>query len=151
MKGNVLEAVIGAVVLVVASFFIYFACISEGEKINDGYVLVARFDDVSGLAQGADVKLNGIKIGIVRSLKIDENYQARAELLLKNPVKIPCDSSAEIVTEGIIGSKFVAMNPGFSEKKFAEGDEIELTKSSLNLERLIDKFIINSSAKKPEE
>lgn len=146
MKGNILEAVIGAVVLIVASFFIYFAYMSSGEKIKEGYVLIARFDDVSGLSSGSDVKLNGIKVGIIKNLTLDENYQARVELLLKDTVKIPADSSVSVTTDGLMGNKFVAISAGFSSEKLKPGDEIELTRSSINLEKLIDKFAINGTA-----
>ena len=151
MKGNILEAVIGAVVLAVASIFMYFAYTSSGEKITNGYVLVARFDDVGGLAVGADIKLNGIKVGIVKSLRIDKNYQAKAELLLRNDIKIPKDSSASVSTDGLLGSKFMAINPGFSEEKFKPGDEIELTRSSVNLEKLIDKLVVGDKKKEKDE
>ena len=151
MKGNILESVIGAVVLVVAVFFIYFAYVSSGEKIKEGYVLVARFDDVSGLAAGADVKLNGIKVGIVKSLTLDESYQAKAELLLKDNIKIPTDSSVAITTDGIMGNKFVAISAGFAEEKLKPNEEVELTRSSINLEKLIDKFALGGDSKKAEE
>ena len=151
MKGNILEAVIGAVVLVVASFFMYFAYVSSGDKIKEGYVVFARFDDVTGLASGADIKMNGIKIGIVKELKIDENYQAVANFLIKNGVNIPDDSSAAISTDGIIGSKFVSIEPGFSENLLKEGDRISMTRSSVNLERLIDKFVVSSDSSKSEK
>lgn len=145
MKGNILEAVIGAVVLVVASFFIYFAYVSSGEKIKEGYVLNARFDDVSGLSVGSDIKLNGIKVGVVKNLSIDENYQAKAELLIKDAIKIPVDSSVSVTTDGIMGNKFIAVSAGFSKEKFAPGNEIELTRSSINLEKLIDKFALGGN------
>ena len=141
MKGNFLEAIIGAVVLVVSAFFIYFACISSGEKIKDGYVLIARFEDATGLASGADVKLNGIKIGIVKSLSLNKDYSVKAELLIQNKYKIPMDSSASISTEGIMGNKFVSISVGYSDNEYKPGSEIEDTKSSINLEKLIDKVI----------
>lgn len=147
MKGNVLESVIGAVVLVVAVFFVYFAYNSSGEKIKEGYVLTARFDDVSGLTNGSDVKLNGIKVGIVKSLKLDDNYQAKVELLIRDKIKIPSDSSVSVTTDGIMGNKFVAITAGFSENKLNPNEEIEITRSSVNLEKLIDKFAVSGSAK----
>lgn len=141
VKGNVLEAAIGAVVLVVASFFVYFAYVSSGEKIKDGYVVTARFEDASGLSSGSDVKLNGIKIGVVRSLKLGENYQAVTELLIKEGIKIPRDSSAVITTDGIMGNKYISVSAGFEHEALSEGEEIEITKSSVNLENLIDRFV----------
>ena len=151
MRGNILESVIGAVVLVVAVFFIYFAYVSSGEKIKEGYVITARFDDVSGLAAGADVKLNGIKVGIVKNLKLDENYQAKVELLIKDGITVPVDSSVAISTDGIMGNKFVSVSAGFSEEKLKPNDEVELTRSSVNLEKLIDKFALGGNSKSEEK
>ena len=150
MRGNILESVIGAVVLVVAVFFIYFAYVSSGE-IKEGYVITARFDDVSGLAAGADVKLNGIKVGIVKNLKLDENYQAKVELLIKDGITVPVDSSVAISTDGIMGNKFVSVSAGFSEEKLKPNDEVELTRSSVNLEKLIDKFALGGNSKSEEK
>ncbi|MDR1289514.1 MAG: MlaD family protein [Holosporales bacterium] len=147
MKGNVLEAIIGAVVLIVASLFMYFAYISSGEKVKDGYTLLTRFDDASGIMVGSDVKLNGIKVGIVRSLELDENYQANVIILIKKDIKIPTDSSANISTEGLMGNKFIAITPGYKPEKLNEGEEIEITRSAVNLERLVDKFLIGGSSK----
>ncbi|MBQ7524291.1 MAG: MCE family protein [Alphaproteobacteria bacterium] len=151
VKGNLLEAVIGAVVLVVAAFFVYFAYVSSGEKIKEGYVVTARFDDVSGLTSGSDVKLNGIKIGIVKSLVIDDDYQAKVELLIKDAIKIPADSSVSITTDGLMGNKFVAVSAGFSPDKFKAGDEFEFTRSSINLEKLIDKLALGGGSKGEEK
>ncbi|MDR1034966.1 MAG: outer membrane lipid asymmetry maintenance protein MlaD [Holosporales bacterium] len=147
MKGNVLEAIIGGVVLIVASFFMYFAYTSSGEKVKQGYVLLTRFEDVSGIMVGSDVKLNGIKIGMVKSLLLDENYQANVNILIKEEVKIPVDSAAHVSTEGLMGNKFISIVPGFKEEKLKEGDEIEVTRSAVNLERLIDKFLIGMGKK----
>lgn len=144
MKGNILEAIIGAVVLIIAGFFVYFAFASSGEKINDGYILTARFNNVSGLAVGADIKINGIKVGIVKSLTIDENYQAKAELLLKRNILIPSDTGAVITTDGLMGNKFIALEIGFSEETLAPNSAIKSTKSAINLENLVDKFIAGS-------
>lgn len=141
MKTNVLEVVIGAVVLVLASFFLYFAYVTSGEKIKDGYILVAKFEDVSGLTEGADVKINGIKVGIVKKLGLDEDYSAKAELIIKNEYQIPEDSSLAISTDGIMGNKFISISTGYSDKYLEPNAEVEDTKSSLNLEKIFDKFI----------
>lgn len=151
MKGNILEAVIGAVVLIVASFFIYFAYVSSGEKIKGGYIVTARFDDVSGLSSGSDVKLNGIKVGIIKNLSLDKNYQAKVDLLLKDNIEIPSDSSVSVTTDGLMGNKFIAISAGFSKEKLKPGDEIELTRSSVNLETLIDKFAIGNGNSQEEK
>jgi phospholipid/cholesterol/gamma-HCH transport system substrate-binding protein len=147
MKGNVLEAVIGFVVLLISAFFIYFAYTTSGEKINHGYTLVAKFDDVGGLVTGANVKINGIKVGVVQSLYIDKNYQAVATMLLKREVHVPADTAAAITTDGLMGNKFIALKTGFSEETLKEGAEIQSTVSAMNLEDLVDKFVVSFISK----
>ncbi|MBR1944488.1 MAG: outer membrane lipid asymmetry maintenance protein MlaD [Alphaproteobacteria bacterium] len=155
MKTNVLEVVIGAVVIVAASFFLYFAYVTSGEKIKDGYNIFARFEDVSGLTEGADVKINGIKVGIVNKLSLDkEDYSARADLTIKNEYKIPEDSSLSISTDGLMGNKFISISLGYSDKYLEPKSELEDTKSSVNLEKIIDTVIngfINKPSSKKEE
>lgn len=141
MKGNFLEAIIGAIVLIVSGFFMYFAITTSGEKIKNGYTLTARFEDVTGLTSGADVKMNGIKIGIVQSLSLDKDYSARVEMVINNKYKIPSDSGVSVSTDGIMGNKFIAISCGYADDVLKPGDEIEDTKSSVNLEKLVDKFI----------
>ena len=155
MKTNVLEVVIGAVVIVAASLFLYFAYITSGEKIKDGYTISATFEDVSGLTEGADVKINGIKVGIVKKLKLDpEDYSAKAELIIKNEYKIPEDSSLSISTDGLMGNKFISILIGYSDKYLDKNAEVEDTKSSVNLEKMIDKVVagfISKPSRKEEE
>lgn len=144
MSGNIIEAVIGGVVLVIASFFVFFAYTTSGEKIDNGYTLTARFDDVSGITPGSDIKMNGIKIGIVKSLVIDKDYLASSQMLIKREIKIPSDSTFAITTDGIIGSKFIAVDPGTSEAYFKDMDEVGNTRSSINLEGLLNKFLFST-------
>ena len=110
MRGNILEAVVGAIVLFVAAFFLYFAYTSNGEKIDDGYELITNFNNVGGLVVGADVKISGVKVGIVKSISVDKDYTARVILLMKPNIKIPVDSVARIATSGLIGNNFIAID-----------------------------------------
>lgn len=147
MKGNILESIVGAVVLVVAAVFVYFVCVSEVWRGDHGYVLHALFDDAGGLTVGSDVKVSGIKVGVVKSLRIDKNYQANVALLIRSDVNFPNDSSAEIATDGLLGSKFVAINVGFAKEQYAQGDTIDFTKSGLSIEKLINQFIVGGNKK----
>ncbi len=144
MRGNALEAIIGAIVLVIASFFVYFAYETSGQKIKEGYEVLARFGDISGITSGSDVKLNGIKIGTVQKVSIDKDYQASITLLIKDNIKIPEDSSLTVTTDGIMGNKYIAVNAGFSSEMIKPGAEIEKTKSAMNLESLIENFAIGT-------
>lgn len=152
MRGNILEAAVGAIVLFVAAFFLYFAYTSNGEKINDGYTVVANFDNVGSLVTGADVKISGVKVGIVKSISVDSDYTACVTLLLKSNIRIPVDSAACIATDGLIGNKFVSISIGGESDTMKNGDKFDVTKSAVNLEDLIDKivggFINGSNANK---
>jgi phospholipid/cholesterol/gamma-HCH transport system substrate-binding protein len=141
MNGNILEAIVGAVVLVVAAASVYVAYTSGWREASGGYVLIAKFSNAGGITEGSDVKMSGIKIGVVNKLAIDEQYQARAELLINDGVTIPDDSSAAVTSDGIIGNKFISVITGFSQENFQPGAEITITRSAVNLESIIDKFV----------
>ena len=113
MNGNLFEALIGAVVLVVAGVFLVFAFTTADIGSVQGYQVVARFDRVDGLNIGSDVRLSGIKVGTVTSMELDhETFLAVVLMSVEPEVKLPKDSSAQIVTDGLLGGKFMAIVPG---------------------------------------
>ena len=141
MKGNLFEALIGAVVLAFAVFFLVFAFSSTDVGAVDGYEVTATFDRVDGVNAGADVRMSGIKIGTVTKLELDlQTFLAKATLNIDRSVELPDDSSAEITTEGLLGGKYMAIVPGGAEDAIAPGGRIQFTQSSLSLEGLIGRF-----------
>ena len=141
MKGNLFEALIGAVVLAVAAFFLVFAFSSTDVGAVNGYEVTATFDRVDGVNAGADVRMSGIKIGTVIKLELDpQTFLAKATLNIDKAVELPDDSSAEITTEGLLGGKYMAIVPGGAEDVIAPGGRIQFTQSSLSLEGLISRF-----------
>jgi phospholipid/cholesterol/gamma-HCH transport system substrate-binding protein len=141
MKGNLFEALIGAVVLAVAAVFLVFAFSTTDVGAVDGYEVTATFDRVDGVNAGADVRMSGIKIGTVTKLELDpQTFLARATLNIDSAVELPSDSSAEITTEGLLGGKYMAIVPGGAEDVIPDGGRIQFTQSSLSLEGLIGRF-----------
>lgn len=141
MKGNLFEALIGAVVLAVAAVFLIFAFSTTDVGAVDGYEVTATFDRVDGVNAGADVRMSGIKIGTVTKLELDpQTFLARATLNIDSAVELPSDSSAEITTEGLLGGKYMAIVPGGAEDVIPDGGRIQFTQSSLSLEGLIGRF-----------
>ena len=141
MKGNLFEALIGAVVLAVAAFFLVFAFSTTDVGAVDGYEVTATFDRVDGVNAGADVRMSGIKIGTVTKLELDrQTFLAKATLNIDSAVELPDDSSAEITTEGLLGGKYMAIVPGGAEDVIPPGGRIQFTQSSLSLEGLIGRF-----------
>ena len=144
MKRNVIETIMGGLVLLVAGGFLFFAY--QGGKVEaaSGYDLLAKFDRVDGLVVGADVRVSGIKVGAVTAQDIDPtNYQAVVTLTVRDDVKLPRDSSAEIIGDGLLGGKYVQITPGGDEAMLKAGGVISYTQSAVNLEEMIGKFVFS--------
>jgi len=146
MKRNAFETLIGAVVLMVAAGFLMFAYKNTGMTGVNGYSLIAKFDRADGLSLGSDVRVSGLKVGTVTQEKIDpKTYLAIITMDIDDAIKIPKDSSAEIVSDGLLGGKYIALVPGGAEKMLKNNDQIQFTQSSVNIESLIGKFMFGSA------
>jgi len=147
MDKNIVETLMGALVLVVAGIFIAIAYKSGNFNTGEsGYPITAKFEGVDGITIGSDVRIAGIKIGTVTGQTLDVNdYMAQMTLNIDDEVKIPLDSSAAIVSEGLLGSKYVSITPGAEEEFLKSGEEVEITQSSVNLEALLGKFGFGSA------
>src|SRR5688572_20317752 len=117
MANNAIETVMGAVVLAVAGGFLYFAYDNSNVKSIDGYAIKADFSNIAGIAVGSDVRIGGVKVGVVEEIALDPtNYQAQAILRVQDNVKLPKDSSAAIQSAGLLGDKYVTLEPGGDEQ-----------------------------------
>ncbi len=144
MSNNAIETVMGAVVLAVAGGFLYFAYSNGSVKQIDGYAVKAAFTSINGIAPGSAVRVGGIKIGVVEEMTLDpKSYKAVATLRVQDDVKLPKDSSAAIQSPGLMGDKFIGIEPGGDEENLAEGDTIEYTQPSVSLEEMIGKFVFS--------
>lgn len=144
MANNAIETVMGAVVLAVAGGFLYFAYSNSDVKPIEGYSLTASFTNISGIGPGSAVRVGGIKIGVVESLDLDpSNFQAIAKLRIGENIKLPRDSSASVQSSGLLGDKFLALEPGGDETNLADGEKIAFTQPSVSLEELIGKFVFS--------
>jgi len=149
MGRNVFETIVGAVVLLVAAGFLYIAY-SSGQlgAPSDGTVLTARFDRVDGLSVGGDVRVSGLKVGTITEQHIDlKTYQAEVVMSIDSGLKLPKDSTAEIIGDGLLGGKYLALIPGGSDEYLTSGGRITFTQSSISLESLIGKFMFGGSEK----
>ena len=144
MSRSIVETVLGAVVLIVAFGFLGWAYTNSSAGDPGGYQLKAQFDRVDGLDVGADVRISGIKIGRVLSQAIDPiTYRAQVEFSVSNTIELPSDTSAAIVSTGLLGGKYLALVPGAEDIMLADGEEVAFTQSSVNLEDLIGQFIFS--------
>ena len=149
MQNSVVETLIGAAVITVAALFLTFAYTSTGAGAVAGYDVVARFDRVDGVNVGTDVRLSGIKVGTVAGLTLDpKSYNAVATLSIKNDVKLPEDSSIRVTSEGLLGSQYLSIDPGGSDKMIAAGGQIENTHGAIDLIGLLGKAVFGAGGSK---
>lgn len=142
MKRNVIETVLGAVVLLVAGVFLLFAYNSADLRPVAGYQLTARFNAVDGLTVGSDVRVGGIKVGSVVGQRIDlTDYRAVVTMSIKPEIRLPVDTVAAVAAEGLLGGKYIRLDPGGSDARLAAGDELEHTRDIVSLEEMLGKVI----------
>ena len=112
---------------------------------DDGYTVIARFDNIGGLAVRAPVRMAGVTIGRVSAIEFDsERFEAVVSLRIDSSYdQIPEDSDASILTSGLLGGQYVGLNPGGSFEPLVEGSELEITQSAIVLEDLIGKFLLS--------
>lgn len=142
MGGRLLESLIGAVVIIVAVGFLIFVYSSTQVGTVQGYEIIAKFDRVDGLGVGSDVRVGGIKVGTITDQHIEaDSFLAVVHMNIDPDIRMPTDSSASIVSNGLLGSKYLALTPGADEEVLVSGGEIRFTQSSVNIESLISQLV----------
>ncbi|MDP6709493.1 MAG: outer membrane lipid asymmetry maintenance protein MlaD [Alphaproteobacteria bacterium] len=142
MGGNLVETLIGAVVLVVAAVFLIFAYNKAGVAKVDGYELVARFDKVDGIRVGSDVVMSGIKIGTVVDQQLDrKEFIAVLRITVDELLQLPTDSTIKVTSSGLLGDKYLAIEPGASDEIMEPGDTFEFAQGSIDLMDLLGKAV----------
>jgi len=146
MRNNLLESLIGFVVILIAIiFFIYSYSMMGNKNSSRTYEITAVFNEVSGLMSGSDVRLSGIKVGSVTTQTLDgDSYEAVVSMQINNDIKIPTDSSAKISAEGLLGGNYISIEPGGSDEILMDGDVIEFTQGSIDLIGLLGNAVFGS-------
>jgi phospholipid/cholesterol/gamma-HCH transport system substrate-binding protein len=150
MGRNLIETIMGAVVLVVAGLFLAFAYTHTDLKEVQGYEISAQFASVGGLDKGSDVRINGVKVGTVKDYELDKvTFSAVVKLSIASDVRLPSDTLATISTEGLLGGKFVKLIPGRDSGRIAEGGRIARTKDFKSIEEMVGELIFLATADSP--
>ncbi|HEB98995.1 MAG TPA: outer membrane lipid asymmetry maintenance protein MlaD [Thiotrichales bacterium] len=112
-------------------------------RTGPSYEVTARFEDVSGLKVRSPVTMAGVRIGRVKAIEFDdEALQAVVTLeIAQRHNRLPRDTSASIYTAGLLGEKYIGLEPGGEEESLRPGDQIRLTQDSMVLEKLLSQFI----------
>ena len=142
MNKKPVETIMGIVVLLVAVVFLAFAYRVSDLQVVQGYELHAEFLKVGGLNIGSDVRINGIKIGTVTNQKLSpEDYTVDVVLSISSDIKLPVDSVVSITSDGLMGDKFVKIEPGKAKTFFQNGDSFAKTKDYKTLEDMVGEII----------
>ena len=145
MHRNLIETVMGAVVLLVAGLFVVFAYAQADFRAGGGYDVYAKFDKVTGLGSGADVRISGIKVGTVVGQELEPStFLARVRMRIDSHIKLPTDTAAHIVAEGLLGGYSLSLIPGADETSIPAGGTINFTQSAVDLVQLLSKFVFSA-------
>ena len=119
----------------------------SGGEFGETYKITAKFSNVGGLTTKAPVNLAGVRVGRVSAIRIDpNNYNAVVEMSIDRRYdNLPLDTSAAILTQGLLGAQFVGLEPGGDDIHLEEGDEITLTQSAVVLEQLISQMLFSKA------
>jgi phospholipid/cholesterol/gamma-HCH transport system substrate-binding protein len=150
MQRKSLDIWVGLFVLLGALAVMFLALkVGNMSSMNFGpsYTVIARFDNIGGLKPRAPVKSAGVVVGRVESIAFnDKTFQAQVTMRMQGEVQFPKDSSAKILTSGLLGEQYIGLEPGGDEKNFIEGDRIKSTQSAIVLENLISQFLFSKAA-----
>jgi phospholipid/cholesterol/gamma-HCH transport system substrate-binding protein len=146
MHRNIIETVMGGVVLLVAVFFVVFAFSSTDVGTVSGYTLTANFTNADGLRPGTEVRISGVKVGTVTAQTLNpETFVATVTMSIEDRVKLPTDSSARVLADGLLGDKFIMIDPGGAEEMLPPGGRIAYTQASINIVDLIGRFVFSGT------
>ena len=149
MRTRTLELIVGLFILVGVLALLVLALRVSGLTVSttaDSYKVYAHFDNIAGLTPRAKVTMAGVTIGQVTRIEFDKNrYTGKVEMAIRGDVNtLPSDSTASILTAGLLGEKYIGISVGGEEQMLADGDEIFDTQSALVLEELIGRFLLNT-------
>jgi phospholipid/cholesterol/gamma-HCH transport system substrate-binding protein len=150
MKKTVLDFWVGLFVIL-GFVALLFLALKAGNmstlSFQPTYQVKMRFDNIGGLKANAPVKSAGVTVGRVKSITFDDHtFQALVTIDLDKQYQFPDDSSAKILTSGLLGEQYLGLEPGGSEQNLKSGATIAMTQSAIVLENLIGQFLYSKAA-----
>ena len=149
VRRNVVETIVGALVLVVAGIFVFYAFARSDRAGTGGYEIIARFGRVDGLKRGADVTLSGVKVGTVSAIDLDrKDYKAVVHMTVTSGVQVPLDTNAKIISESLLGGMVIVLDPGGDPTMVKPGGEVANTQDAISFTELLAKFMFSGTGSK---
>lgn len=139
------DSLVGIFVLIGLGAIAYLSVSLGGASYRGpgGLELIATFDQIGGLKLRSRVVVGGVKMGQVIAITLDEDLRARVMLEIDDQLRLPVDTSASILTSGVLGDQYIELEPGGEEQYLQSGDEIQFTQNAFVLERMIGKVVQN--------
>ena len=143
MNRNYIESILGFLTLIVATaFFLNFLDVNSDKQLSESYTLKAKFLKVGGILIGNDVKMRGVKIGVVNNVELDSDYFAVVEFQIYSNIKIPENSSITVQSDGILGNKYLSITPSGKQETVLESNkEIKQVIDFESIEDQVSKII----------
>ena len=144
MQKNTLETLLGAIILAVSLYFIFFLQQATQLSSGDTYTVYAKFNRVDGLGIGSKIKLGGIQIGSVADQEIDPlTFMAKISMRIQSNIQLPMDSSARVIADGLLGDAFIDIQPGGADGNIPQEGYINYTQDAVNLVDLLGRFVFS--------
>jgi phospholipid/cholesterol/gamma-HCH transport system substrate-binding protein len=155
MQRKSLDLWVGLFVLLGAGALLFLA-LKAGNmsslSFEQTYPVVTRFDNIGGLKPRAPVKSAGVVVGRVTDISFnDKTFQATVTLNIEERYKFPKDTSAKILTSGLLGEQYIGLEAGGDTVNLAAGDRINMTQSAIVLENLISQFLFSKATEGKED
>jgi len=142
------EILVGAVVVFALAVFLVYA-FASGKSARAGYVLNARYDQVDGLTVGSPILLAGVKIGEVNEMRLDPaSRKPIVGMLIDRAIKLPKDTAAMVLSDGVLGGKFVKLVPGAEDEFMKSGEQFQYVQDSVIVEELLDMIVRRAEARR---
>lgn len=150
-KHKIRHIMLGMLVVALTAMLFFLSYQSGPKGEASGYILGARFNAADGIAVGSDVVLTGIKVGQVTAREYDSKKQnVFVEMAFDEDVEIPHESTVSIVSDGLLGAKYLKIEPGGSEDNMKSGDAFEFVQDSIPLVELLEKIVIEAEEKRAQ-
>ena len=151
MGQKLIETIMGAVVLLVAGYFLAFAYTHADLREVKGYSVVAHFSNAAGVEHGADVRINGIKVGTVSSMGLDnQTFSSVITLGIRQDIRLPDDTVGSIASDGLLGGKYIRLEPGKSTKVIEPNGQLAKTRDFKSIEEMVGNLIFLATAETPK-
>jgi len=142
LSGRTLREIMAGALTLAALGALFAFSYTVDSRVRNGYALEASFTSVDGIAENAPVWLSGVKVGTVSKMRLDPEYmQAILTFRIDKGVKLPDDSSVAVVSQGLLGGKYIMVSPGGSAEMMKDGDSFQYVQNSVIIENLLQQIV----------